>query len=137
MTQISHLPRTRCKFHCYSLTSILSCLILWSLLSLSVIRNASICGGTRMPCSFKPFQDSDSSVLLYNNCLWRLNYIPYILLCGTNVLLFYHIHQIKYLVIIKCLLFFYHMLIFRVDNHAHNYADHAHSDHRYRTGPIG
>ena len=38
-------------------------------------------------------------------------------------MLFYHIRQIKYLVIIKCLLFFYYMLIFRVDNHAHNYAD--------------
>ena len=37
----------------------------------------------------------------------------------------------------KVLFFFYHMLIFRVDDYAHNYADHAHSDHRYRTGPIG
>ena len=37
----------------------------------------------------------------------------------------------------KVFVVFYHMLIFRVDNHAHNYADHAHSDHRYRTGPIG
>ena len=57
ITQICHLPRTRCKFHCYSLTSILSCLILWSLLSLSVIRNASICG-TLMPRSFKPFLET-------------------------------------------------------------------------------